>query len=232
MSVLSGPFNDLLGHTGEFVEIDQWRERIFATLLRLLLPLVLVAAVPYTYFAFLNGVSLPTLVHLVAIIAILMAGLTRILSYNVRALCLVVIPFIGGTSAVFLTGTMGLMYLIVFPIAAVILLGARFGVAAVVSSLIMLLLASQFSPWSPQLAGIKATPMGIWLVIAVNYTIAATIVTSVCGILIQKLESSLVTQKIAAHSIELRQQELTRVKAELANVLAGKSAMKPTGLVA
>lgn len=200
----------------EFIEIDEWRERTLAQVLRVVLVLVIIAAVPYTYFAVTQGVTVATVVNFSGILLMSIASMRKTIPYKIRAMCVVMLPYIVGTTTLFLYGTLTLLYLVAFPITAVIFLGARYAAGAVGLAATTLFVGGQFTRWNPSLEGIGTDhPYVKWGVLAFDYACIATGLTLACSILLRKVEMSLKTQKLAAHSVELRQEEITRLKREL-----------------
>ncbi len=208
--------NELSSGNEEFLEIDEWRERTLTRVLRLVLVLAVVGSFPYTYFAVMRGVTIATFLNGSAIVLMSIALFRKSLPYPVRALCLVMIPYGIGTATLFMYGTLTLLYLVCFPIVTAIFLGSRYAAGAIALAALTLFVGGQFTTWHPVLAGIEANqPLFLWALMAFDYTCIASALTLACSILLSKVEMSLKTQKLAAHSVELRQQEITRLKQEL-----------------
>lgn len=201
----------------EFLEIDEWRERTLRKVLRIVLMLAVVGSLPYTYFAVMRGVTIATFLNAGAIVLMGIALFSRSLPYQARALCLVCIPYAMGTATLFMYGTLTLLYLVAFAITTVIFLGSRYATGAIALASITLFIGGQFTTWQPSLAGIASDrPLVRWSLLAFDYACIAGALTLACAILLRKVEMSLKTQKLAAHSVELRQQEITRLKHEIA----------------
>lgn len=200
----------------EFIEIDEWRERTLAQVLKVVLTMAIIAAIPYSYFAITQGVTVASVVNAGGIILMSIALMRKKLPYSVRALCIVILPYIVGTTTLFLFGTLTMLYMVAFPITAVIFLGPRYAAGAVVLAAFTLFIGGQYTPWHPSLTGIGSDHLWVkWGVLAFDYACIASGLTLACAILLRKVEMSLNTQKLAAHSVELRQQEITRLKREL-----------------
>ncbi len=217
MELSTGPqLGDGFTQPEEFIEIDEWRERTLEKVLRIVLMLAVIGSFPYTYFAITRGVTVATFLNAGGIVLMSIALLRPSLPYPVRALCLVMIPYAIGTATLFIYGTLTLLYLLAFAITTVIFLGHRYAAGAIALSSLTLFIGGQFSSWQPSLAGIASDkPMIRWAVLAFDYACIAGALTLACAILLRKVEMSLKTQKLAAHSVELRQQEITRLKREL-----------------
>lgn len=200
----------------EFIEIDEWRERTLAQVLRVVLVLAILAGIPYTYFAITQRLTPATFVNLGGIFLMTVGSMKKTFPYTLRALCVVMLPYLVGTTTLFLYGTLTLLYLVAFPITAVIFLGWRYAAGAVALAATTLFVGGQFTTWRPVLAGIGSDhPFVKWGVLAFDYACIASGLTLACAILLRKVEMSLKTQKLAAQSVELRQQEITRLKREL-----------------
>lgn len=200
----------------EFLEIDEWRERTLAKVLRVVLVLAVIGSIPYTYFAVLRGATPANFLNGTGIVLMSIALFRKSLPYPVRALCLVIIPYGMGTATLFMYGTLTLLYLICFPIVTAIFLGSRYAAGAIALAASTLFIGGQFTSWHPVLAGIDSNhPLVLWGLMAFDYSCIASALTLACAILLGKVEMSLKTQKLAAQSVELRQQEITRLKQEL-----------------
>lgn len=217
METVISPLLDLDGvQSEEFLEIDEWRERTLVRVLKVVLVLAVLASFPYTYFAVMRGVTIATFLNAGGIALLSIALFRPSLPYQVRALCLVMIPYANGTATLFVYGTLTFLYLVAFPIVTVIFLGSRYAIAAIALATATLLVGGQFTTWQPVLAGIASDkPLVRWGVLAFNYACISGALTLACAILLGKVEMSLKTQKLAAHSVELRQQEITRLKREI-----------------
>ena len=217
----------------EFIEIDEWRERTLQQVLRVVLVLAIIASFPYSYFAITQGVTPATFVNFGGIALISIASMKKTLPYNVRALCVVMLPYAVGTTTLFMYGTLTLLYLVAFPITAVIFLGSRYAAGAIALAASTLFIGGQFTAWRPTLAGIGSDhPFIKWGVLAFDYTCIASGLTLACSILLRKVEMSLKTQKLAAHSVELRQREITRLKQELEAMRHWTNQSTPTEIAA
>ncbi len=210
-------YNNEVPHAqGEFLEIDEWRERTLNRVLRVVLMLAVIGSFPYTYFAVMRGVTVATFLNAGGISLMSIALFRKSLPYTVRALCLVIIPYIIGTTTLFMYGTLTLLCLVSFPIVTAIFMGSRYAGGAVGLSALTLFVGGQFTTWRPVLAGIESgEPLVTWALMAFDYACIASALTLACAILLSKVELSVKTQKLAAHSVELRQQEITRLKQEL-----------------
>ncbi len=198
----------------EFTEIDEWRSVTLSQVIWIAVPLAILTAVPYLYFAFHGAPRLVTLSYVPAAVAVTLAALLH-RSFRIRALCILAVPYWLGLASMFMRGTMSLFYLLAFVIAVVILMGPRFAYGAVALSALTLLIGGQYTNWHPTLAGIDSSTLATWTVIAFNFSCVAMIMVVCCQNLLNKLERSLRAQKLAAHSVNLRQEEITRLKHEL-----------------
>ncbi|MBA2689135.1 MAG: hypothetical protein H0U64_13705 [Gemmatimonadaceae bacterium] len=208
--------NEVHASPEEFLEIDEWRERTLTRVLQVVLMLAIVGSFPYTYFAVTRGISVATFLNAGSIVLISIALPNKSLPYQVRALCLLIIPYAIGTTTLFMYGTLTLLYMVAFAITTVIFLGNRYAIGAIALASLTLFIGGQFTNWQPALAGIESDRRLVrWALLAFDYACISGALTLACGILLGKVEMSLRTQKLAAHSVELRQQEITRLKQEL-----------------
>ncbi len=177
-------------------------------------PLAVLTAFPYVYFSTVNGPSLQTLAGIPAAIAVILAAIVR-RPYRFRALCLVVVPYWLGLTSMFMKGTLSLFYLLAFVMAVVVLMGPGYAYGAILLDALTLIVGGQYTKWHPVLAGIDTDPRITWAIITFNFVSVATVIAVGCGSLLRNLEGSLKAQKIAAQSVDLRQQEISRLKREL-----------------
>jgi PAS domain S-box-containing protein len=200
----------------EFTEIDQWRERILAKVLLVILVLGIITALPAIYFAVTKGPNLVVLINVTAL------GLVAILTFKqgipvrVRATFLVALFYLVGTWYLATVGIVSQIYLLAFPILTALFIGLRPAFVALGLNAVTLGVLGFYANANLHLASVEQQPALKWLVIALNFTFVDAILTISAAILLQKLERSLEMQKVAARSIDLRQMELSRINAELA----------------
>lgn len=201
----------------EYREIDEWRSITLMQVMKIAIPLAMLAGIPYIYFAIVRGPSLITAAYVPPAIAVFMSAAMR-RSFRVSALCLLAVPYWLGLSSMFMRGTMSLLYMLTFVIGVVILMGPSFAYGAVALCALTLLVGGQYTHWQPTLAGIDSDRITTWAVIAFNFSCVALILVVGCRNLLRKMELSLKAQKIAAHSVDLRQEEISRLKREIRNL--------------
>lgn len=94
-------------------------------------------------------------------------------------------------------------------------MGPKFACGAIALSALTLIVGGQYTHWQPLLAGVDPDRLTTWSMIAFNFSCVATILVVGCQNLLSKIERSLKAQKLAAHSVDLRQEEISRLKREL-----------------
>jgi hypothetical protein len=198
----------------EFLELEEWRSRTLQRVMRVAFPLAVITAFPYVYFSVVRGFTLQAAAGIPSAVAVILAAMIR-KPYRFRALCLVVVPYWLGLVSMFLKGTLSLFYLLAFVMAVVVLMGPRWAYGAIALDAVTLLVGGQYSPWQPTLAGIDSGQRLTWVILTLNFVSVATVIAVGCGSLLRNVEGSLKAQKLAAQSVDLRQQEITRLKQEL-----------------
>lgn len=198
----------------EFTEIDEWRSVALSQVMWFAFPVAVLTAIPYLYFAIIRGPSFLTLAWIPSSVAITLSAVLH-RNFRIRALCLLAVPYWLGLAAMFMRGTMSLFYLLAFVIGVVILMGPRFAYGAVALSALTLIIGGQYTHWQPLLAGVDPNRKTTWVMIAFNFSCVAMILVVGCQNLLNKIERSLKAQKLAAHSVDLRQEEISRLKREL-----------------
>ncbi|MBA2688082.1 MAG: PAS domain-containing protein [Gemmatimonadaceae bacterium] len=201
----------------EFTEIDQWRERILSKVLLVMLGLGTLTAIPAFYFAITRGPSLVTLIDAVALALLAFLSFKRDIPFRVRAWVLVLLTYAVGTWYLLTVGAVSQIYLVAFPVLTALFLGVRPAAFSLVFTALTLAGVGVLSNANIHLRGVESEPMLKWVIIALNFSFIASVLTMSTAILLQKLERSLEMQKIAARSVDLRQAELTRTNAQLAH---------------
>lgn len=198
----------------EYLELDDWRSRTLATVMRFAFPLAVLTALPYVYFSVVNGATLQGMAGIPSAVAVILAAVVK-RPYRFRALCLVVVPYWVGLISMFMKGTVSLFYFLAFVMAVVVLMGPGYAYGAILLTALTLMVGGRYTHWQPELAGIDAGPIVIWSIITINFVSVAMVVAVGVGSLLRNVDGSLKAQKLASHSLELRQREVTRIRREL-----------------
>jgi hypothetical protein len=204
----------------EYLELDEWRSVTLDRVMWIGFPLAVLTALPYVYFSLSRGLTLQGMAGIPSSLAVVLAAIVK-RPYRFRALCLVVVPYWLGLVSMFMKGTLSLFYLLAFVMAVVVLMGPGWAYGAIVLDALTLLVGGRYSHWQPTLAGIDTSQPVTWMIITLNFICVATVIAVGCGSLLKNVEGSLKAQKIAAQSVDLRQQEITRLKKELAEIKTG-----------
>lgn len=198
----------------EYLELDEWRSLTLARVMWIAFPAAVLTAFPYVYFSFARGLTLQGMSGIPSAAAIILAALVR-RPYRFRALCLLAVPYWLGLVSMFMKGTLSLFYLLAFVMAVVVLMGPRWAYGAIILDAVTLMIGGQYTQWHPTLAGVETSQSVTWVIITINFVSVASVIAVGCGSLLRNVEGSLKAQKIAAQSVDLRQEEITRLKQEL-----------------
>ncbi len=204
----------------EFTEIDQWRDRILSKVLLIVLVLGCFASLPAAYLAITKGPNLVVLADFVGLILVGILALNRDIPLRMRATALVSLFYLIGVYYLVTVGITSQVYLLAFPVLAALFLGVHPAIFALALNAVTLAVLGYLANANLHLGNLETQPMLKWAVITVNFTFVDAVLTVSCAILLQKLERSLEMQKIAARSVDLRQQELTRINAQLEREIA------------
>ena len=208
--------NEFLYSGQEFTEIDQWRERILAKVLLVILILGAITALPAVYFGITKGPNLVLLVDLVALALVAVLTFRQNTPVRIRATFLVALFYVVGGWYLATVGVVSQIYLLAVPVLTALFIGLRPAFFALALNAVTLAVLGYLANSNLSLVHLEQQPLLKWMMITVNFTFVDAILTISAAILLQKLERSLEMQKIAARSIDLRQMELSRINAELA----------------
>lgn len=200
----------------EFTEIDQWRDRILSKVLLVMLGLGALTAIPAAIYAIRNGPTPVTAVDGAALGLLAFLSFKRDLPFRARAWTLVLLSYAVGAWFLVSVGAVSQIYLVMFPVLTALFLGLRPAFFALALTAVTLVVVGVLSNANFHLRGAETEPLMKWAVISLNFTFIASVLTISSGMLLQKVERSLETQKIAARSLDLRQHELSKINAQLA----------------
>jgi PAS domain S-box-containing protein len=190
--------------------IREWRGEILSVILFISVVLGAVAAVPSILVALRVGYWSVAIVDVIALAWGVLVWRSRSLSYRARASNFCALLYLLGVALLFSIGAASQIWLMTFPVMTALLLGlgpALFSIAlnTVTFLLVGYLVNSDFH----FAAGFEAQPALEWTVLTINFTVASSLITISCIVLLQGLE----------RSFERKRESETRFR-EFANVSA------------
>ena len=213
-------------------DIAHWRAQIFARLLLVVFVLGLVTAVPSVLLAASEGMWSIVIVDTVALVWLGVIWRWRRLSYTARVVNFLVIAFIVGVALLLKVGPVSQIYLMAIPVLAALLLGQRpaLWTLALAGLVVMVLGFEENSKLHidgmPDYGLLKAA------IISINFMFMTAVLTLSCAVLLQHLAQSLETLRDTADKLELRQEELSALNAELRLTSAAVSRLNDMVLIA
>jgi diguanylate cyclase (GGDEF)-like protein/PAS domain S-box-containing protein len=216
----------------DLANIDQWRVRIFASLMSTLRVLAIVGVVPSAALAVYRGASAVALMDAVALAWILVICRIKTPDYHLRALNYLVMLFSASVCTMMTVGTLGLLYLLAAPVMSVILLGVRAGLVMVAlgAASIMILGLTGYAHFPIDNA--DANSLGTVAIFTLNYACVGAFVTLTCGKLLQGLSASLDGQRFVAEALAERQAALSASNDELRLTAAALAGLNDMVLIA
>lgn len=199
-------------------DIQHWREEVFSAILLLALILGLLTAIPSILMAIIDHLWAVVAMDIVAISWIAFIWRFRTLSYVARVWNFLFILFLLGVFFLRVVGPVGQIYLMAFPAMAALLLGLRPAVYCLIVNAFSLLLIGYFFEVNIQLAGLADRPLLRWVVITLNFSFISSVITISCGVLLQRLEKSLVEHGLVTRSLRSANEELRLISAAVAQL--------------
>ena len=188
---------------------EQWRVRLLDSLLRSILVVGVVVAVPSMWFALATDQPVIALVDLAALGAVALATLRRSLPHAVRVgLLLVTIHGLGAFLTV-TVGSVGEAYLIGFVVLTALLLRTTAVLVALAVQAGTLLAIGVAGVERPELAVVPGlSTLDEWLVVSANVVFVSAVIALGCSVLLRRLEASLHEEQQLSASLDERNREL------------------------
>lgn len=201
--------------------LHDWRERILATILLVIMVLGALTAIPSIWLAASEGLTSVAWIDGLALAWVVTLWRLPRIPYRWRAWNLIALVYLLGIWFLFNIGLVSQIYLMAVPVLAALLLGLRAAVMALaLNTLTLLLLAplgqlGQLGQLSMPTPGLAQMPGLRWGVISMNFLFINAVLTISCAVLLSRLEQSLQEQHAIATSLRQGQAELKAANAEL-----------------
>ncbi len=188
--------------------IEQWRAQLLARVLRIVLALGVLVAVPSILFAVTIDRFDIIVVDVVALLVVGIVTFVPSIPYRVRALVLLAASY--GLAVFFLgiIGSVGLIYLMAFPLLAALLLGLGPAIAALVVNAATLVGFGVSGAADPNLTAAGLEGPAEWVIVTLNLLFMNAVVAIACSLLLRRMERSLVDAHDLSTSLATRNLEM------------------------
>jgi diguanylate cyclase (GGDEF)-like protein/PAS domain S-box-containing protein len=216
----------------QFYDLAHWRSRIFATLISTVLVLGSVAAGPSAALAVADGMWPVALMDLVALAWVFAIWWFDRLPYRVRVLHFLAMLYLVGVGLMLSIGAVSQIFLMAPPVLAVVLIGTRQAMAALLLSGATILGLGLSGHAQLFVAGLGEHPLLAALVVTLNYLCIGALITLTCGTVIKGLSETLGEMQGFAESLEAKQVKLHELNAELRLTSAAVARLNDMVLIA
>ena len=196
-------------------EIAQWRVRVFATLLPIVLGLGTIAAIPSIVLMLYRGKWEVAVMDVLALAWIFAIWRLKGIGHTARVLNFLAVLFMIALGLMLAVGPVSLNYLMAPPLMAAILLGTGPAIVTLAISALCIVAIGASGYGTLYIHGLDSSPLIASIVIAINFSCVGALVTFTVGTLIKGLSNSLREARTAATSLEDGQARLRAVNAEL-----------------
>lgn len=202
-------------HLETFDNIAHWRKQIFSSLLTIILVFGSITAVPSVILSVKEGLWNVAVIDFVALAWLVAIWRRKQMAYTARVLNFLAIIFVIGVGLMVEVGPISQIYLMSPPVLAAVLLGMWPALCALGVSTLTIFFLSYIGYANLHVAGMPTYGLAPSLVISLNYLMMGAILTLSCSILLQRLARSLDDLRVNAKTLQLGQNELHSLNAEL-----------------
>ncbi|WP_354362672.1 EAL domain-containing protein [Undibacterium sp. GrIS 1.8] len=189
-------------------DIQQWRAEVLSAILFMGLVLGSVTAIPSMALAIKQGLWSVVSIDLIALTWLGCLWRLPQLPFKFRAWNLLILLYLLGVWFLIKVGPVSQIYLTAFPVMTALLIGFRPAIIALVVNAVTLLGLGYLANASIHIDHLSDQPLIQWIVITLNFTFISSIITVSCGVLLQRLEQSLIEQLAIATSLTEQQASL------------------------
>ncbi|MFZ6655295.1 putative bifunctional diguanylate cyclase/phosphodiesterase [Undibacterium sp. TJN19] len=198
----------------------QWREQVLSAILFFVLVLGIATAIPSIVLAISEGLWSVVVVDIFALLWVAAIWRVPLMSFEQRAWNFLLLLYLLGIWFLIKVGLTGLIYLMAFPVLTSLLLNTRQAMHALLLSAISLLVAGYLSNANLHVYGFDSSPFLRLVIVTINFTFIAAVMSISCGVLLQRLDSSLEQQKVTTASLQHGQSSLRAANEELRLIVA------------
>ena len=213
-------------------DIAHWRIHIFSRLMRVVVVLGAISALPGIVAAARDGLYAVTLLDACALAWVIAIWRLERWSYRTRAIHFLALLLLLGIGLMLTIGPISLAYLMAPPVMAAVLLGTGPAIAMLLACSLSILVLGVSGYASLYVNGMDAHALVPTLVITLNYLSIATLITVSSSSLLRHLGKSLHELHAFAASLESGRNELAQVNAELRLTSAAVARLNDLVLIA
>ncbi|MEX5746049.1 putative bifunctional diguanylate cyclase/phosphodiesterase [Massilia sp. X63] len=215
----------------QFYDLARWRARIFSKLMSIVLLAGVVAAIPSTLMALADGMWPIAAMDVLALAWIFAIWRLKRLPYAVRVLNFLAVLYLVGVGLMLGVGAVSQIYLMAPPVLAVVFLGTRQAIAALLLSGATILALGLGGYTQLFVEGLDHGVLSS-LVVTLNYLCVGAAITITCGTLVKGLSQTLGEMQGFAASLEHKQARLHELNAELRLTSAAVARLNDMVLIA
>ena len=213
-------------------DIAQWRIKVFATILPVVMGLGLIAALPSIPLVLYKGKWPVAVMDVVALVWLWAIWRLDRITHTVRVLNFLAMLFLIAVGLMLTVGPVGLVYLMALPTMAVILLGTRQALIALALSAACVLLLGVNGNVRLFVPGLDNNALISSLVVVINVLCVGALITFTVGAVLKGLGQSLREARTAAAGFEAGQVRLHAVNDELRLTSAAVARLNDMVLIA
>lgn len=199
-------------------DIEQWREDVLSAILFVVLISGSLTAIPSVILAMHEELWSILVTDFAAIAWVAILWRVRSMSFRLRAWNFLWLIYLLGVWFLFTVGPVSQIYLMAFPVMTAILIGLRPAVFALALNAITMLGLGYFSNTDIYFDRYADQPFARWVVITLNFTFVSSLLTVSCGVLLQRLEKSLLAQNAVSNSLRIANEKLRLISAAVAQL--------------
>ncbi|MGI4718066.1 MAG: putative bifunctional diguanylate cyclase/phosphodiesterase [Janthinobacterium lividum] len=216
----------------QFYDIAHWRTRIFSSLMTTVLVIGAVAAGPSAALAMVDGLWQVATMDLLALLWLFAIWWGTGLPYTLRVLNFLAVLYMVGIGLMVTVGAVSQIYLMAPPVLAVILLGTRQALVALVTSAVAILALGLSGKARLFAEGLGSNELLSSLVVTLNFLCVGAVITFSCGTMLKGLSGTLAEVQGFADSLEAKGAALEEANAELRLISAAVARLNDMVLIA
>ena len=220
----------LISRTAD-IDMLHWREQILSSILFVALGLGTATAVPSILLAIRDELWSIVVVDTLAVIWVAAMLWMPGWSFRMRANQFLLLIYSLGAWFLFKIGSTGLIYLMAVPVFAAFLYSLQEAVRALLLSSATLFLVGYFFDAPLHVDSFQLSLFLRWVIITLNFTFIAAVLSVSCNVLLYRLEHSLERQQTIANSLKLGQESLKAANEELRLTVAAVSRLNDIVLI-
>lgn len=194
---------------------EQWRAELVDRMLKVILVLGLLVAVPSMIIALQQGDLRTAVIDVVAVGIVVAVTFTTRLPFTTRVWILLVTAVVLGTYLLVAVGLVGHAYLTAYPVMAAVVLGLRPAIIGLGVNAIILAGIGTLGHMGALTAVPNFTSLEVWLLISANFMFLSAVMAVFCALLLRRLETSLAAEHALTSTLEQRQTALEAANADL-----------------